>query len=153
MKNQGYLLSICEKYSSYNKALGVVSYMEKFIKKCRKQWKEMRTRGEEKEIAEILVIKELQETHFLEDIMRLRESKCLGSKSKVKGLNPFLDEQVVLRVGGRLSKAKELNYEQKHPIILPNKSFLVDSLLRKIHNDVFHGGPNLILDTERKGRG
>ena len=47
-------------------------------------------------------------------------------KSKLKGLNPFMDDKGILKVGGRQSNAN-LNYYKKHPAILPqNNKILAD---------------------------
>lgn len=51
-------------------------------------------------------------------------NKKLKHTSSLFRLDPFLDEKGVLRVGGKLQKAA-LAYEVKHPIIIPEKSFLL----------------------------
>ncbi|XP_048582064.1 uncharacterized protein LOC125561767 [Nematostella vectensis] len=53
-----------------------------------------------------------------------RETKKHAKKalrgSPLYRLDPFLDSDGILRVGGRLRRA-EMNYEQKHPVLLPRK--------------------------------
>ena len=48
-------------------------------------------------------------------------------------LDHFLDQDGVIRVGGRLSKSQEFAKDLKHPVILPKKSFIVDFIDRDPH--------------------
>ena len=52
----------------------------------------------------------------------------------------------LLRVGGRLSHAN-LSYSQTHPIILSNKSPLIDLLFKYNHVVLGHCGPTLLLSS------
>ena len=53
-------------------------------------------------------------------------------------LNPVLID-VVLRLGGRLDNAP-IDYDLKHPIILPNQSHLTTLIIRHHHRLVGHSG-------------
>lgn len=59
------------------------------------------------------------------------------SDCKILNLNPFLDNDGVLRVGGRLAKS-ELPYDTKHPIILPKRDRFTTLLIDDSHH--VHGG-------------
>ena len=52
--------------------------------------------------------------------MRHGEEVSLPSSSKISNLDPFIDENEVLRVGGRI-KRSNLNTEYIHPILLSGK--------------------------------
>lgn len=54
-------------------------------------------------------------------------------------LNPFLDEQGILRVGGRLEHAS-LHPHIKHPAILPKNSHISNLLIKLYHQKVQHQG-------------
>ena len=41
----------------------------------------------------------------------------LGMKVKILSLSPFIDQNGILRVGGRLQNSN-ISYEKQHPIIL-----------------------------------
>ncbi|KAJ0180229.1 hypothetical protein K1T71_003633 [Dendrolimus kikuchii] len=62
----------------------------------------------------------------------------------MKSLNPFIDGNDNLRVGGRLEKAS-LSEGQKHPLLLPKKSNLTDLVITDAHSKTLHGGPQLML--------
>jgi len=52
-------------------------------------------------------------------------------------LNPFLDDDGILRVGGRLKNA-QVPLSAKHQIILPNHHQITHILLRRIHEENAH---------------
>ncbi|KRY91134.1 hypothetical protein T4D_15922 [Trichinella pseudospiralis] len=79
--------------------------------------------------------------------IRQEQIHAFGSKESLDkamtkmlcGLNPFLDEFGVLRVGGRLGRA-QLEEETKFPALLPRKGMIVDLLIRREHNPQLHAG-------------
>ncbi|XP_039315361.1 uncharacterized protein LOC105205344 [Solenopsis invicta] len=89
--------------------------------------------------AETRVLKLLQSTQFSNEIKLLRENKQLPSNSKIVKLNPFLDNDGLIRVGGRL-RLSHLTFPQKHPVLLPSRHNLVDSIIREIHTRQHHTG-------------
>jgi hypothetical protein len=64
-------------------------------------------------------------------------------------LDPFLDQDGFLRVGGRLS-ASDLPYDQKHPMLLPQKHQLTDLIVRDAHHNTLHGMTQLMTTWIRK---
>ncbi|GFT31373.1 uncharacterized protein TNCV_608131 [Trichonephila clavipes] len=54
------------------------------------------------EKAETFLVKKLQEQKFSSDMNHLKSKGSVPPNSKLKTLNPFLDDNGVLRVGGRL---------------------------------------------------
>jgi hypothetical protein len=68
--------------------------------------------------AHTVVIKLTQSESFAEDIRMLKKHGELPKGSKLIKLNPYLDQDGLLRVGGRLKFAK-MNEDQKHQLILP----------------------------------
>ncbi|GFT98334.1 integrase catalytic domain-containing protein [Trichonephila clavipes] len=57
-------------------------------------------------------------SEFKAEIDALKKGKGVSKTSKLKALDLFLDENSLLRVGGRLSNA-DLPFEAKHQIIIP----------------------------------
>ncbi|GFV17530.1 uncharacterized protein TNCV_4028601 [Trichonephila clavipes] len=64
--------------------------------------------------AEVTLIRIVQLQEFKRDIMSLKENNRVSAESLIKSLNPFLDKDGVLRVGGRLCNS-DLNFECKFP--------------------------------------
>ena len=74
-----------------------------------------------------------------EDRAHARQRKTALKKSDLRSLDPFLDDQGILRVGGRLRRSS-LNFPEKHPIILPKRHHLSHLLVRHQHEKVHHQG-------------
>ena len=118
---------------------------------------------EELRLAEVVILKSLQQRYFKEEIEilqsikrrdaennelernRLRNQKIKASSSLYR-LDPFLDDEGILRVGGRLHKAT-LPFEEKPPAINPKSSHITTLLIRQIHGEV----PRTREDTKDAG--
>ncbi|XP_061728871.1 uncharacterized protein LOC133533829 [Cydia pomonella] len=92
----------------------------------------------------ISCIKLVQKHAFNDDITRLKNNKNVRCDSKLKSLNPYLDEVHVLRVGGRLKHAN-LSEDSKNPIILDSKNRLTFFLVADAHQRTLHGGQQLMM--------
>ncbi|GFU77920.1 DUF1758 domain-containing protein [Trichonephila clavipes] len=68
------------------------------------------------------VVKVLQNGEYHTELTLLKCNKHLPKSSKLQSLNVFLHSEGILRVGGRLLLQKTLNFEQKHPMLIPKKS-------------------------------
>ncbi len=84
-------------------------------------------------------IKTIQSEYWQKEIDALKGSSRIRQTSRILSLNPLLDENDVLRVGGRQENA-ESSYDCRHPIILPSKHPLVKLLIRSEHIRLLHGG-------------
>lgn len=98
--------------------------------------------------AELHVVRHLQEMQFADDLKQLRLGKLVQRGSPLQTLSPFLDNEGVLRVGGRLSRSL-LPYEEKHPIIIKFHP-IIRSVIEHHHLAVCHSGPVLTLGNLRK---
>ena len=87
---------------------------------------------EEIEEAETLLFKWIQHEEFGTDLLALTKNQPLSRKSKLLGLTPFLDERVIMRIGGRLSKAR-IQSSARHQLILLGKHNVVQLLIRQYH--------------------
>lgn len=131
------------KYSTLRKVTRVLVYVNKFIdivvykkkRTCFLTLQNIKTARE-------MLIKHVQNEYFNEEISRLKNHEPLNKKSQILNLNPILDSNQILRVGGRL-KHSNLDPEMKHPIIIPNQSKLADLIIDESHELVFHGGVKL----------
>ena len=63
-------------------------------------------------------IKRAQRDSFKEEIHAIRHGKPLPTGSRLRPLTPFLDDNDILRVGGRLQHSDQA-FEVIHPVILP----------------------------------
>ena len=79
--------------------------------------------------AEKEVIKSVQQRHFKEEIMALHNGNSLKSSSKIVKLDPFLDQDGILKVGGRIGKC-DISYEIQHPTLLPKSCKTTGLIMR-----------------------
>ncbi|GFT58566.1 uncharacterized protein TNCV_1250351 [Trichonephila clavipes] len=93
--------------------------------------------------AEVTLIRIVQLQEFRGD-MSLKENNRVSAESLIKSLNPFLDKDGVLRVGGRLCNS-DLNFECKFPVILPCNHKLTNLIVEYFHLKYFHLGPQALL--------
>lgn len=114
--------------------------------------------------AETVIIRCVQIDHFSHDIRNLKANeiieipssrkelstrhKVLNGKSQLFKLDPFLDQNGLLRVGGRLQNA-ELSDFVKHPIVLPRRSHITDLVIRPFHAIVQHQGRGITTNEIR----
>lgn len=89
----------------------------------------------------------MQAERFPEELSQLKHNKPITNKS-ILSLNPFLDTDGLIRVGERLSNA-QIQYNQKHPVLLPSKNHLVTLLLKKEHVRLGHAGAQTVLSNIR----
>ena len=92
--------------------------------------------------AEQLVIKSVQEESFSKEILSLQQSGQVHKRSSILSLNPMVDKDGLLWVGGRL-KQSCLSLDEKHPIIVPRRSHLATILVRHYHEQVKHQGRHI----------
>ena len=64
-------------------------------------------------------------------------------------MDPFLDTDGVLRVGGRLKRAM-LDTNEVHPIILPKTNLITEVIVTWCHENVAHSGRSMTLNNLRK---
>ena len=80
--------------------------------------------------------------------MRHGEKVSLQSSGKISNLDPFIDENEVVRVGGRI-KISNLNTESIDPILLFGKGIVTNLLVKWYHQSVGHGGRGYTLNRIR----
>ena len=90
----------------------------------------------------------MQRLAFARDISKLESSASI-SRGPLARLVPFVDAQDILRVGGRL-KHSTLDFDEKHPIILPEKGHFTILIIRDHHEKALHGGTQLTLSMLRQ---
>jgi hypothetical protein len=95
------------------------------------------------------LVKQSQREVYSEELKRLQQTKPLRSTSPLLPLTPFLDESGVLRLGGRLSRAK-VPYDVMHPPLLSGKHPLSRMIIRAFHDSMHHLGTDFVLSHVRQ---
>lgn len=91
------------------------------------------------------LIKIVEAEHFDNELRELKKGNCVLSKSKLLRLRPFLDDNDLIRVGGRLKNASLIDIQHWHLIVLPADSTFTNLLCRDQHERLMHGGPQAVL--------
>ena len=94
-------------------------------------------------------IKLCQQETFTPELECLKKDKPLPKTSKLLTLTPIIDDQGIIRLGGRIEQAK-LPYENRHPILLPSNHPLINKLIRAYHEKLLHTGTDLVLSHIRQ---
>ncbi|XP_052445763.1 uncharacterized protein LOC127987458 [Carassius gibelio] len=150
-KEERSLLDRLQKFSDWTRVVKAIAR----LKRCSREVKGLSSRVneatsiEERQDAELTVIRMVQQSAFCDEIQRLRQQKEIeSSTNKLHRLNPFLDEHGILRVGGRLVHAA-LHPHVKHPAILPRHSHISTLLIRHYHEQVYHQGRGMTINELR----
>ncbi|XP_076678236.1 uncharacterized protein LOC143374185 [Andrena cerasifolii] len=130
-------VQLLEKFSSFILLQRVIAYCLRFYYNvCHKPKRGGPLTTNELTQAHFRIIRLLQRLVFTKEIHDLSNSEITKCGTRFTALGPFLDEDGLLRVGGRLKHAL-LPYSVKHPLLLPQNHFLTELIIREIH--VKHG--------------
>ena len=83
-------------------------------------------------------IRVAQNSEYSSEIKTLRSKKSLTPNSSLFKHLPFLDEDHILRLVGRLQESIHHTYDQKHPIILPKNHYFTYALVHHLHINDMH---------------
>lgn len=139
------------KFSNLNKLQRIVAYCLRFIDNCRLSPEKRSfnsTTVAELQRSLIILVKIAQEASFPQELSNLKHGKHVSPKSKLLNLNPFLDNEGIIRVGGRLGNS-HFNYNKKHPIVLDGHSHIMKLIFKEEHKRLLHPGPQLLLAAVR----
>lgn len=130
------------KFSSWTSAVRAVARLLRRVKGSKEIHQSTVT---ERELAKRCIIKNLQETVFKNELKLLKGNHSLPMQSKLYKLDPILDQEGILRLGGRLSNSL-LDESVKHPIIFPRDHHLTRLLISHCHENVKHQGKGMTIN-------
>lgn len=139
---------ILHKYSSITKLQRVLAYCIRFANNLKGNKRIEALEVEELEHATRIIVKLVQDQIFKKEIEDLKHGKELHRKSKLLPLRPFIDENGLLRVGGRVKHA-DINLDQRHPWVLPAKHHITTLIFKEEHKRLLHCGPEQLLSVVR----
>ena len=121
-------------YSSWQKLLDVVSWILRFISNARS--KENKLHGyltvPELKASMKAIIKLSQAESFSQELQQLKTKGQVSTSSQLLQLQPFVSEEGIILVGGRLRKA-DISMDAQHPIILHGCSWISKLLVTHEH--------------------
>ncbi|XP_041633560.1 uncharacterized protein [Drosophila kikkawai] len=141
----------CKFGNSFWRMQRVFGYIYRFLQRVSKD--RVRHKGE-LTVEEInggthLLIKGIQRVHFAEDHKALTLKMKLSPRSELLSLNPFIDAGGLMRVGGRLQNS-QLDFDAKHPMILPKSHHITSAIIDHFHRKFLHAGAQSLLAALRQ---
>ena len=99
--------------------------------------------------SEIKSLQDIQEKAFCGSCKSDKKKKALLKKtSSLRMLDPVLDSDGAMRVGGRIRKAN-LPHTLKNPVILPKSSHISSLIISHVHGRTHHSGRGITLNELR----
>jgi hypothetical protein len=96
-----------------------------------------------------VIVKSIQKRSFAEEYHQLSTGGGIEKNSTIRNLSPFLDENGVIRVGGRIRNAN-LAYNQKHPVLISKNHNVTEAIIRHFHVKNLHSGTQSTLASIRQ---
>ena len=137
------------KFSSWRKLIRITARIRRLVSKVRARREERRENNQSLDMKSPLAPQELQEAELFWIQEAQKSLKDRVAKGEFKSLSPFRDDQGILRVGGRVSKAV-VSYDCKHPVLLPHDHWISPLIVRHAHQIGHHGVATTTAKTRRK---
>ena len=135
-----------DKLPSFNQYKRVTAWIIRFLHNCKARIRVTQPKSGTEELnrAANYWYSVIQRTHFPDELRILNKgSQKISTSNKLYSLNPFVDNQGVMRVDGRQQKAR-LFHNSRHPIILESWHTLTKLLIQSEHTSLLHGGSLLV---------
>lgn len=128
-----------QRFSDWKRLISAMNYLRYLLFKFKGQDIDSKTVIDRHQETEHYLIKIVQSEVYYEEIDCIRRHEPLPRKSSIANLNPFLDEQGLLRVGGRIVNSN-LSLREKKPLIIPGRNHIATLIVRHYHEKVQHQG-------------
>ncbi|KAL0153033.1 hypothetical protein M9458_051632, partial [Cirrhinus mrigala] len=97
---------------------------------------------------EVLLLRQAQQDSFPDEVHTLQNGKVIHTSSRLSTLSPEYDQVLgIIRVGGRLRKAENLDADSLHPIVLAPDHPITK---QDYDNRLLHPGPERVFAELRK---
>lgn len=144
-------LSLLERLSSFSKLIKVTAFIIRYITN-------LRLKKDQRNLSKVLSLDETRNAtkYWIKRIQSLSFSLELGQLKKGKPvctslqkLSIFLDEEGIIRVGGRLKKSG-LRYGVRHPYLLPKDHKFCQLLIEFYHKSYCHAATTALIAILRR---
>lgn len=135
------------RFSQYNRMIRAAAYALRFIHNLRNKYNRktgILSMNELKDSEQVLV-RFAQLESFPTEFKSLSEAGKLKPKHNLNKLNLFIDDNKLIRVGGRIEYSSQFDYDKKHPILISSKHHFSVLLFRYEHARLLHAAPQTLL--------
>lgn len=143
--------NLLSRYSKFTHLQRIIAYVHRFIHNCKN--KSNKCTGhlscDELNKSYNFILHTAQLEMFPDEYRILKSGNSLSKKNRLISLTPFLVNNDILRVGGRLDNSA-YSYDIKHPILLCSKHHITKIIFHMYHLRLLHAGPQLLLSNIRQ---
>ena len=137
-------------FKNWYGTMKVWAWILRFVSNCRRGT--LKKTGEltvdEIEYAKVKTISMVQRSHFAKEHSVLARRGKLPRSSPLQKLDVFLDQDGLLRIGGRM-RLSTLSEELKHPVVLPAASDITAMVIQHYHEKTHHQGRGITCNEIR----
>ncbi|XP_022824061.1 uncharacterized protein LOC111354747 [Spodoptera litura] len=141
---QNFISDLLNNCSSLTHITRITAWIQRFINNMRNKTKSETDylTASELSAAEKSIVMYVQRSEFDLEYKQLNKNEDISKKSSIFKLNPYLDENGIICVGGRL-KNSSLPPKMKNPSIIPHTGRYTKRLIDQAHSRTLHGGARL----------
>ena len=150
-QSPSYALIDMSRFSKYSRMVNCIAYVHRFIATTRR----LRPTSEFLSVGEIhkaegALTLLCQQESFTAEVSALKSASGVSPQSQLHSLDPYLDEEGLLRSKGRLGESSLLTYDERHPIILPDHHRFTQLIIQNVHVSLLHAGASTVVTQLRK---
>ncbi|XP_077508788.1 uncharacterized protein LOC144120265 [Amblyomma americanum] len=139
-----------QRYSSFIRLIRVTAWVLRFVSRMRRRNDEVGAlTAEELDQAEIFWIRNEQREGFHRELKSAHNQQAFPVDSPLRNASLMVDDKGILRIDGQLQRS-HLDYDAKHPVVIPKQSHLSKLLALYCHRKVLHGGIRCTLTQLRE---
>ena len=151
--NSNRSFTLKESFSNYNRLIKCVAYFFRFIEfitsPSKNNFNKRLLHPQDFDEARIKIVRFVQKEAFSNEFSHLKASGEVSKKSKLLSLSPFLDQNNIIRVGGRI-KNSNLCFDVKHPVLLPKHHHFTKLIIQHFHTQHLHARAQATLAAIRQ---
>ncbi|XP_059221563.1 uncharacterized protein LOC131996129 [Stomoxys calcitrans] len=142
---------LLRRFSRWDRAIRIIAYVLRFSRACRTGERFAAVEISCKEFADVKkrLIRMTQRNYYSREYQMLNETLKVHRKSSLYPLHPYIDDEGIMRVNGRIANS-HLSFSERHPIILPVGSDYCRLYVSYIHIVLLHAGNSLMMRTIRE---
>ncbi|XP_075158009.1 uncharacterized protein LOC142231279 [Haematobia irritans] len=148
--NVNFLDELIVRVSKWSKLVRILAYIYRFFYVTKRSilFQSASLTFDEIHQAKLILLKHAQKA-FEDDLNQLKHNRAIRTHSNILKLTPFVDQNGLLRVGGRLRNS-ELAVGTQNPIILPKTSRITLLILQDLHEKYLHPGVSSLFVIARQ---
>ena len=143
------LLERIEKFSSWFDAVTALAVLKKYLRHLQLKVQVTPITESDRLDAETTYIRLQQQYSFAKELGNLSQKKAVSQDSTLSKLDPFVDKDGMLRVGGRLTHSSQ-HFKIIHPLILPKSSHVTHLIVKHFHEVMKHQGRGITVNALRQ---